>query len=77
MNLPAIIIVTPYKWLLITVFPRSILQPQNQKPNFDAGNKQHLARVKTFLTYTACVKVVFLVLAQVDKKFKIEKKNMS
>ncbi|RNA11844.1 hypothetical protein BpHYR1_048356 [Brachionus plicatilis] len=46
-----------------TVFPRSILQPQNPKHNFDAGNKHHLAHVKTFLTYTACVKVVFGVLA--------------
>ncbi|RNA15287.1 hypothetical protein BpHYR1_040048 [Brachionus plicatilis] len=52
-----------------TVFPRSILQPQNPKHNFDAGNKYHLAHVKTFLNYTACVKVVFRVLAHVEKKY--------
>ncbi|RNA26595.1 hypothetical protein BpHYR1_018534 [Brachionus plicatilis] len=51
-----------------SVFPRSILQPQNPKHNFDAGNKHHLAHVKTFLTYTACVKVVFRVLTHVEKK---------
>ncbi|RMZ99338.1 hypothetical protein BpHYR1_015392 [Brachionus plicatilis] len=49
-----------------TVFPRSILQPQNPKHNFDAGNKYHLAHVKTFLTYTTYVKVVFRVLAHVE-----------
>ncbi|RMZ96478.1 hypothetical protein BpHYR1_002578 [Brachionus plicatilis] len=30
------------------------------------GNKDHLAHVKTFLTYTTCVKVVFRVLANVE-----------
>ncbi|RNA29854.1 hypothetical protein BpHYR1_051416 [Brachionus plicatilis] len=38
----------------IIVFPRSILQPQNPKHNFDAGNKHHLAHAKTFLIYTSC-----------------------
>ena len=33
-----------------TVFPRSILQPNNPKHSFGAGNKYNLAHVKTFLT---------------------------
>ncbi|RNA03096.1 hypothetical protein BpHYR1_005026 [Brachionus plicatilis] len=44
--------------IYITVFPRSILQPQNPKHNFDAGNKHHLAN----MVFIACVKVVFRVL---------------
>ncbi|RNA20063.1 hypothetical protein BpHYR1_042091 [Brachionus plicatilis] len=59
--------------IVFTVFPRSVLQPQNPKHNFDAGNKHHLAHVKTFLTYTACVKVVFRVLTHVEKKYEIIK----
>ncbi|RNA09246.1 hypothetical protein BpHYR1_034713 [Brachionus plicatilis] len=38
-----------------TVLPRSIFQSQDPKHNFGAGNK-----AKTFLTYTACVKVAIL-----------------
>ncbi|RNA16252.1 hypothetical protein BpHYR1_051246, partial [Brachionus plicatilis] len=52
----------------ITAFLRSILQPQNPKHNFGAGNKHHHAHVKTFLTYTACVKAVFRVLVHVESK---------
>ncbi|RNA17438.1 hypothetical protein BpHYR1_034218 [Brachionus plicatilis] len=42
-----------------TGFPRSILQSQNPKHDFGAGDKHHLAHIKIFLTYTACIKVVF------------------
>ncbi|RNA26850.1 hypothetical protein BpHYR1_013686 [Brachionus plicatilis] len=51
-----------------TVSPRSILQPHKLKYNFGAGNKYHLAHVKKFLTYTACVKVVFRVLDHFKSK---------
>ncbi|RNA10296.1 hypothetical protein BpHYR1_054040 [Brachionus plicatilis] len=57
--------------ITITVFLRSILLPQNPNTTLAHGNKYHLAHVKTFLTYTACVKrlqikpkVMFRVLRQ-------------
>ncbi|RNA11883.1 hypothetical protein BpHYR1_033333 [Brachionus plicatilis] len=45
-----------------------IASPQKPKHNFDAGNRHHLAHAKTFLTYTACVKVLFRVLAHVENR---------
>ncbi|RNA29610.1 hypothetical protein BpHYR1_040225 [Brachionus plicatilis] len=44
-----------------------IIWTNNPKYNFGAGNKYHLAHVKKFLTYTACVKVVFRVLEKRKK----------
>ncbi|RMZ97268.1 hypothetical protein BpHYR1_048326 [Brachionus plicatilis] len=52
-----------------------ILQPQKPKHNFDAGNKHHIAHVKIFLTYTACVKVVFRVLAHLKCRTKFKAFN--